>query len=343
MAMINDPGLNEIARSIFSEPGFSVSDPVRARRAWQLWTERTTPVQRLAAEQVFFLRWIQDQHAAWVHEGRPGGDVPAGEAGARPAAELRFTSESRDYRPAVIQGSTDSRPAIVPAVPEDEPPAGPNSLGGHTSLGTQVQHAVEGTISPQATVGAAAKAAPPAGSNTGRSQPSRDVQSHPAAADNLPGGHRRADAQTMAAAGEQTLPEVLRVTPSPVQQPSRKIAAYQQMFPELYYPVQTPGGPKPLAEFTVHDIGYRIGELRRERREWGSANLGDKARIEDRDRLNARDRVRIAQRLQNIRDAEAEEKRLALAERELDGYDVAVIGELPVEALDACGFRRRVA
>ena len=128
-----------------------------------------------------------------------------------------------------------------------------------------------------------------------------------------------------------------------MQQPSRKVASYRNMFPELAFPVQTASGAKPLAEFGQQDIDYRIGQIRELRQGWRTANAGDETRIEERERLNAKDRVRVAERDQNIRDAQAEEERLATAKRELTESGCAVIGDLPLEVLAACGFKRRVA
>jgi hypothetical protein len=130
---------------------------------------------------------------------------------------------------------------------------------------------------------------------------------------------------------------------APVQQPSRKVASYRQMFPELAFPVQTADGPKPLAEFTASDIEFRAGEIGRQRQAWRTANAGDESRNDELSRRLAQGQARVAERAQNIRDAEAEAKRLEAARREMADRKVATLGELPADVLAECGFRRRVA
>jgi len=132
--------------------------------------------------------------------------------------------------------------------------------------------------------------------------------------------------------------------PAPVAQPSRKIAGYQQMYPELSRSWEAASGErKTLADFDERDIRYRDRQLSGQQQLWRTENAGDEERIEGRERRNAQDRVRIAQRAQGIRDLEAERERLAAAGQEMAEHGCATIGELPPEALTACGFRRHVA
>jgi len=133
-------------------------------------------------------------------------------------------------------------------------------------------------------------------------------------------------------------------SPAPMTQPSRKVAGYQQMYPELTRSWEAASGArKTLADFDERDIQHRDRHLSRQQQMWRTENAGDEQRVEDRERRNAQDRVRIAQRAQGIRDLEAERERLALAGHEMAEHGCATIGELPPEALTACGFRRQVA
>jgi len=296
MAVINNEDLHQIAVKVVSAPGFSVNGAGAARQALHRIEEFLPPGPlRKQAWDALVIRWLQDEHAAYLRDQRNYAELPSaqpkvvagdvvpetGGAGERQttAAEslLKFRSESADWE----------RPETRREVSGGEMPT---AIAEH---------------------------------GRGRPAPPR-----------APG---------------QAVPEVISgVGASPsatvaVQQPSRKVASYQQMFPELSFRVQTASGAKPLAEFTGADIAFRRGELVRQRQEWRTANAGDESRIEDRNRLNARDRVRVAERAQHIRDAEAEEERLKLAEHEIEQYEVASVGDLPPEALEACGFRRRVA
>lgn len=314
--VINDPAFSEIARKIVTEPGFSLSGPDGARRALHRLAELTSPLQRQGLADLLIIRWLFDEYAEYkqslVHElpAAPS-NVVAGEvekAGGEPGTpvtELRFTSESPQWQ--------------QPAASE---------------------------TSPQAMYSAAPIQQPPAGNETSRSQSTSSAHAGSAAADSLPGGHVPVGPQVGSAAGERAAPprpDVLPSAPVQIQQPSRKIAAYQRMFPELAWPHEAPDGPKALADFTRGDIAHLIGQIAAQRQAWRTRNSGDEQRIEDRERLNARDRVRIAERQRNIRDAVAQEERLRAADRELEGYDLATIGELPVEALTACGFKKKVA
>lgn len=138
-------------------------------------------------------------------------------------------------------------------------------------------------------------------------------------------------------------PAPVTVTRKPVQQPSRKVASYRQMFPELAFPVQTATGPKPLAEFGAGDIEFRVGELSRQRQAWRTANAGDESRNDELARRLDQGRQRVAGRAQNIRDTEGEARRLEAAAREMAERNVATLGELPADVIAECGFRRRVA
>lgn len=368
MNVINDPSFREIARKIVMEPGFSTTGD-GARRALGRLAELTSPVQRQGLADLLIIRWLFDEHAEWRRSlvqrpELPAPNVVAGtvEGGRLPEPELRFRSESPQWsHPETSpQASDDSAPKVMP-------PAGiQNVPGGHTSGGALLAAAAEGMISPQASRGPASILESPAGNQaalpatdtpvpvpgtpegheTSRSQRMPGTQSIAAAADSIPGGHAVIDTHMRSAAGEQSpppRPDVLPSGPVPIQQPSRKVAAYRQMFPELSYPHQAASGPKPLADFTGHDIGYLITQITAQRQAWRTRNAGDEERIGVRERLNARDRVRIAERRRNIADAVAQEERLRLAAHEIEQHDVATLGELPAEALDACGFKRRVA
>jgi hypothetical protein len=136
---------------------------------------------------------------------------------------------------------------------------------------------------------------------------------------------------------------VSRLSDRPVQQPSRKVAGYRQMFPELAFPVPTPSGPKPLAEFAAADIDYRIAELGDRRQTLRTANSGDESRNDELARRIVKAQARINERSQGIRDANAEAKRLEAAQREMSDRGIATLGELPEGVLAECGFRRRIA
>lgn len=296
MAVINNVDLHQIAVKVVSAPGFSVNGASAARQALHRIEDYLPPgPMRKQAWDALVIRWLQDEHAAYLRDQRNYAELPSaqprvvagdvvpetGEPGGREAeaaeSVLKFRSESPDWErpeserdaPGGEMPERAARPLLnratpVPA-PVPPPPAIISGVGGATRV------------------------------------------------------------------------------PAAEQQPSRKVASYQQMFPELSFRVQTVSGAKPLAEFTGADIEFRRGELVRQRQEWRTANAGDETRIGERERLNAKDRVRIAERAQNIRDAEAEDERLKLAEHEIQQYEVALVGDLPPEALEACGFRRRVA
>jgi len=292
MAVINNPGLREIAFKIVSDPDFR-TDQQGMRRALRQWFETVTPQQREAAEQAFIIRWLEDIHAEHRREqaarrqalpasadrelaGVVAGHLEAG--GGRetvaPVAELMFQSESPDWRKA--------EEAREPE-PEPEPAPFP-----------------------------AARAAPVT--------------------------PRRPSATP--AAGPVT---VSRLADRPVQQPSRKVAGYRQMFPELAFPVPTPSGPKPLAEFAAGDIDFRIAELGDRRQALRTANAGDESRNDELARRIMKAQTRISERSQGIRDANAEAKRLEAAQREMAERGIATLGELPADVLAECGFRRRTA
>lgn len=298
MSVINDPGLNEIGRGIISEPGFRPRDTQSLRRAWEQWTERATPRQRLAAEQVHFFEWLRGLHREWQREEdrRPGGaavPLPAADAPGVVAGRLVEEEPAGEHVPPVSELKFRSESPEWPEPERGRPPAPP--------------------------------AWPPAPAGQ-RREPSRPVP--PVRVNSLP-DPGAVPAETRAA--------------WPVPQPSRKVASYRQMFPELARPVATASGPKVLADCDGRDLTFRIAEIASHRQSLATANAGDEARIEDREKLNARDRVRIAEREQNMRDAKAAEERLARAARALEEHGVALIGELPAEALDECGFTRRVA
>lgn len=298
MAILNNPGLNEIGRRIISERGFSPSDDRSLRRAWQLWTEQATRDQRLAAEQAHFFDWLRGLHREYQQERRSGGpeapsllaaalrsqivagrvveDEPSGEA-VVPVSDLKFRSESPEWEH-----------------PEPE-------------------------------------------------RPRPEVTGHPA-----PANPRRDPPRPPAPVRVSSLPDpegapFEKRAAWPVPQPSRKVAAYRQMFPELARPVATASGPKAGADLSVEDMAFRKGELSSQILAWEAAKSGTEARIEERDRLNAKERVRKAEYDQNIRDARAERERWTLAQRAVAEHGVAVPGELPEEALAACGFAKRVA
>jgi hypothetical protein len=136
---------------------------------------------------------------------------------------------------------------------------------------------------------------------------------------------------------------ISRLSDRPVQQPSRKVAGYRQMFPELAFPVPTPSGPKPLAEFAAGDIDYRIAALGDRRQTLRTANAGDESRNDELARRIMKAQTRINERSQGIRDANAEAKRLEAAQREMSERGIATLGELPEGVLAECGFRRRIA
>jgi hypothetical protein len=156
-------------------------------------------------------------------------------------------------------------------------------------------------------------------------------------------GPAAADPRKRADASRPPSPVTITRQPVPVQQPSRKVASYRQMFPELAFPVQTASGPKPLAEFGAGDIEFRVGELGRQRSAWRTANAGDESRNDDLARRLDQGRARVAERAQNIRDAEGEARRLEAGAREMAEHGVTALGELPADVLAKCGFRRRVA
>jgi hypothetical protein len=288
MAVINNPGLREIAFKIVSDPDFR-TDQQGLRRALRRWFETVTPQQREAAEQAFVIRWLEDVHAEYRREqatrrqalppaadrelsGAITGHLEAG--GGRetvaPVAELMFQSESPDWR----KEEQDRAPEPEPS------PAGP------------------------------AVAVTP-----------RRPPSTPAAGPVI----------------------VSRLADRPVQQPSRKVAGYRQMFPELAFPMPTPSGPKPLAEFAAGDIDYRIAELGDRRQSLRTANSGDESRNDELARRIVKAQTRISERSQGIRDASAEAKRLEAAQREMAERGIATLGELPEGVLAECGFRRRTA
>lgn len=304
--MINNPSLREIALRIVSEPGFSTSQQ-GLHRAVQRWFASVTPQQRLAAEQAFVVRWLEDVHAEFLRdsERRMRGPRPATPARAEivggcdagdesqaaeapePGSVLRFTSASPDWpRQAADPDPTES-PVAEPEKPDAHPPAAPVRAEASETTNSWLTDAP----SP-------------------RPAPEKRVLSFPV---------------------------------KTVQQPSRKVAAFREMFPELAFPVQLPRGVKPGWEFTAQDIDDRVAQIGKQIRAWQTANVGDESRIEGRERRNAADRVRIAERKQQIRDAEEQGHRLVAAKAAMAEHGSAAIGELPVEALSACGFRRQAA
>lgn len=276
MAVINNPGLNEIALKIVGDPYFSF-DEQQLRRAYRRWEELTTPEQRRAAEQALLIRWWQD--------------ILADHRNQRPPAVAPPASDRGEASPKVVAGTVD----------EDEAPA-PYSTLKFTSESPE-----PAPLSPPRP----ASAAPP--------RPAVPVP-----------------------------PRTPPPGPVVVQQPSRKVAAYQQMpggrlFPELSRPVATASGPKALGEFTGADLERLRAQLGRQKQDLQTRNAGDEARIENRETANARDRVKIAQRAEAVAEMDALAERAERAERELAAHGLGTVAELPAEALAACGFRRQVA
>lgn len=298
--MINNPSLREIALRIVSEPGFSTSQQ-GLHRAVQRWFASVTPQQRLAAEQAFIVRWLEDVHAEFLRESerRPRDSRPATPAAAEvvdrrdtetdgdpePGSVLRFTSASPDWSRKAADCVPAESPTAEPHMPDTRP---------------------------------------------------LDATEKAAEAED----RWLTDAPSPRAASEK---RVLSFPVKTVQQPSRKVAAFREMFPELAFPVQLPRGAKPGWEFTAQDIDDRVAQIGKQIRAWQTANVGDESRIEGRERRNAADRVRIAERKQQIRDAEEQGHRLVAAKAAMAEHGSAAIGELPVEALSACGFRRQAA
>lgn len=274
MGVINDPSLGEIGRGIIAAMGLRPGADLDPRQAWRLWTERTTPMQRHAAEQVWFAEWLNGLRREQVRE------LVAAKGGIPVALEAA------------------ERPGIIPGRVVDDEPRLPRGTGVPlTELAFQSE-------------------------SPGLREPERPEPATP-----------RFGPVVVSNVKDR----------APVQQPSRKVAAYQHMFPELGFPVVTASGPKSLAECDGADLEFRIAEVVQHRQNLRSANSADEARIEGREKLNARDRVRIAERQQNMREARQAEERLAKAAKALADHGVTVIGELPAEALAECGFTRRVA
>lgn len=286
VAVINNPGLREIAFRIVNDPDFR-TDQQGMRRALRQWFDAVTPQQREAAEQAFVIRWLEDVHAECRREQaahRTASAVAGGEMTKVVAGLAEQISSPRETPEAVSELKFQSE---SPEWRKPEPERQPD--GPHVSTPT--------------------KRAVPA------SRPPAPV----------------------------TVTRLADKSAAPVQQPSRKVASYRQMFPELAFPVQTASGPKPLADFTAADIEFRSGEIGRQRQAWRIANAGDESRNDELARRIAQGQARVAERAQNIRDAEAEEKRLQAARREMAERGVAALGELPAEVLAECGFHRRVA
>lgn len=279
MAVINNPGLREIAFKIVSDPDFRTDQP-GLRRALRQWFETVTPQQREAAEQAFIIRWLEDVHAEHRREQAARRTAPAVES-AQPlnvvAGQVEAAAAPHETPPPVSDLKFQSQS------PEWREPERERPLSVHTV----------------------------------RVPPKRPFTSRPASP--------------------------VKVTrKAPVQQPSRKVASYRQMFPELAFPVQTASGPKPLAEFAAGDIEFRVGELGKQRSAWRTANAGDESRNEELARRLSQGHARVAERSQNIRDTEAEAKRLEAGAKRMAEHGVATLGELPVDVLAECGFRRRV-
>jgi hypothetical protein len=137
VAVINHPDLRQIALKIVSAPGFG-TDQQAMRRALQQWFAAVKPEQRLAAEQAFVIRWLEDVHAEYLRErdremrmvpaigkpavvgkedNAPSVEEPEFEAPA-PTSVLRFVSESPDWRkPAAEQLAAAKRDAPRPFGP----------------------------------------------------------------------------------------------------------------------------------------------------------------------------------------------------------------------------------
>lgn len=151
--------------------------------------------------------------------------------------------------------------------------------------------------------------------------------------------------------------DVARIPPRPpasrssavhVQQPSRKVAAFQQMpggrlFPELAHVRPAAGGPKPLLEFTAQDVEFLLDYNQRQKRLRGTEQAGDEARAEGLERRLGAIRERMAVRAQLDRDVDAENERLARLGAAITEHGCEKANDLPADVLSACGFRKRVA
>lgn len=310
VAVINNPGLREIALKIVSAPGFR-TDPQGMRRALRQWFESVTPQQRHAAEQLFVIRWLEDVHAEFLKDQGHGqraaaltasrtvagqvvaSEPPSTEEGAAgpdlaPGSVLRFSSESPDWS----RENTDAPPPVErPASPvvrrEPRRVAGPVTV----------------TRVPERSVPAAAPVA----------------------------------AVESAGKREHAVP----TRPASVQQPTRKSVGWQRRFPELTFAVQVPGGVKPRGEFGVPEIDFRLARIGEQCATARTAKVGEEARNEDLERRLARGRSRVAEISRNMRDLAGEEGKLTAARREMVERGCARIWDLPPEVLAACGFNQR--
>jgi hypothetical protein len=296
---INDPGLNEIARKIVSEPGFSFDRP-QLVRAMRQWAERTTREQRLAAEQALLIQWWQGLYAEHWQQQRnsssiaaPGAgisskvvagevvrDAPSPAGTAEPVSELKFRSESPAWQqPAPSLAAVADIPDVLEPVGVPVP----------SPTRTITDRASQPVTPARATSGLAATRPAPA-----------------------------------------------------IQQPSRKVEGYRNMFPELALSMQTASGPKPLWQCDEQDARGVADHLDRQRQMRRTEIAGKEASAEDLERRGAKLRAAAAELSHLNREDAALEEHLMRVIPELADRG-GVIGDLPDDVLRACGFRRRVA
>jgi hypothetical protein len=310
---IKSPQLRKVALKIVSAPGFS-TDQQGLRRALQQWFTAITGPERIAAEQAFVIRWLEDVHAEYLRDleremratrtiatpHKPAVDDRAeAEAGASSGAEasdgaeplapvsvLKFRSESADYSPA--------------ALPAQQ------------------------TVTPSSALTREAPRMPAVATVT--TLPNRPAPRVPLAVDPV-----------------WQQPDPVPGRAAPVQQRSRKVEGYRRMFPELSSTVALSGGVKPRGKFTPEDIDERVDQIRKQVQLWRTANAGDRARIEGRLKLNAREQLSITEREQNIRLLTAEEDQLAAAKPAIMEAGCGTLDGLPDDVLVECGFQRYAA
>jgi hypothetical protein len=312
VAVINNPGLRDVALKIVGTPGFT-NDQQGLRRALGRYSALVTPQQRIAFEQALLVRFFADVHAEYLrdldremrganHRDTPqaaaddhaegeddapsGDEAPDGAGALAPVSVLKFRSESVDYPPA--------------ALPERQAVTSSSAL-------TREAPRTSGAV-------------------TVTTLPNRSAPRVPLAVDPV--------WQQPDPAPKQSVP---------VQQRSPKVDSFRRMWPELSSTVALTGGMKPRGKFTPEDIDERVDQIRKQVQMWRTANAGDKARIEGRHKLNARDQLAIAEREQNMRLLAAEEDQLMTAKPAIVEAGCTTIEELPDDVKVECGFQRYAA
>lgn len=320
MAVINNPGLREIALEIVSAPGFSDSEDDLAR-ALSAWRKALTPEQWRSVAEALMCSFLLDVRAEYER------DLPAVVRRRAPdpqppvRGEIRFVDTVAEPEPVdepagavaaavgapvLLRHSTESENWSGPCVPDR---SGPERL----------------PASPKR------RTAPPSSPKFGPVHVSHVAD--------------RAAAPEPQGAVAVVLPAA-PAKPARLQQDGWRVPAFRNMkvFPSLANRVTVNGVATREGELTKTLIPLRLDQITKQRQAGRDKDTHAQARIDRRNELIRQDEAEMRVRRALDRELQSEADRLAAVERVLAGCpEGTTITELGAEVLVECGYARRSA